>query len=132
MIPPLKDIKDLLLFELLNCQSDDDLNKIYKLFEKIKNGFGDEFYHKQVKLVSHILQEEWIGLACCGIIEWVSQDTINLATEELLGGVSDYWDDRIVYRFVEHVFKPSDFNDLKLKPKKVEEFMKLFNEFLHG
>ena len=137
MIEENREIKDLLLYRLLDCQSEEDHEKIFTVFEKIRIIFGDKVYYKGIDEMASFMREFARSSYDCFLI-YLYQAALNIATKELIGPENHFtsWDDHLtrskhITFHWEYKFEASDFDLFKLDPQKVAKTVKMFNEFLH-
>jgi len=138
MIEENRDVKDLLLYRLLDCQSEEDHEKMFTVFEKIRVTFGDKVYYKAVDEMASFMRE-FARSNYDPFLMHLYQGALNIATRELIGPECTFenWDDQLASLkgtsfHWEYKFETSDFDMFKLDPHKVIRIVKRFNDFLHG
>ena len=133
-----RDIRDLILYRLFDCQSEDDYAKLFNLFDRIRITFGVTIYLAVIDEITTFMLDNSHSNNATLLLQ-VYKSALNSATRELIGS------DRSFKNLDDHLarlkrgkfswdfkFRPSDFSGFSGLPHKIDEIVKKFNEFLHG
>lgn len=132
------ELKNIILYRLFDCQSEEDYEKLFRVFTKIKTTFGEKVYYQVGDNLALVMRES-PDLTYDHVLMEIYQEALIFATKELLGPDRDFdsWDYQLdmtkLKRFSwDYKFEASDFDAFDLDPQKVKKTVAVFNTFLHG
>ena len=135
-----QDRMEMLLIRLFNCRNNDNLETIIEALGRVKKFFYDKVYYRVFEEVLEIMRENGdLSKNFESVLRYIYQYALDFATEDLIVGesASINWDAELDYHKsicfdLEYEFEGSDFDFLELSPKKIEEIVKKFNDFMRG